>query len=210
MSDIVNPTTPVTLYCGENPAESEAISKVTDIDGLKRICVDSAASGTSDPTTVVQAGNAFFLTAGAVLTVASGTFYDVMIITGTTKEIHLKDVSVNVLKNAASGNTQFRLYEAPTTTANGSASTIFNSNRRKDGVVLPDFTAYVNPTVTALGTILLNYLTHNDWETYVAPSYTNTWEIVLKTNTKYLLRFFNNTNQGNEFTYLYWLFQDIL
>ena len=204
MSDLGDPTQNVSL----TNDDATLPVKIKTVDGENRLCVDTVAQ--DSPGSNVQLGNAFYLTAGAVLTVASGSFYDVMIITGTTKEIHLKDISVNVLKNAAGGNTQFRLYEAPTTTANGSASTIYNNNRRLEGTITPDFTAYIAPTVTSPGVILLNYLTHNDWETYVAPSYTNAWEFVLKTNTKYLLRFFNNTNQGNDFTYLYWLFQDTI
>lgn len=207
-ADIANPTTPVTLYCGENPAESEAISKVTDINGLKRVCVDSVASGTGDPNTVIHQGNAFFVTSGDIVTLGANTNLDMMIVTGTAKEIHLKDVSVNVLKNAASGNTQFILYESVVVSANGAAQTVFNNNRRSS--VTPDFSAYLNPTITSLGTKMLAYLTHNDWETYIAPSYTNEWEYILKTNSKYLLRIFNNTNQNNIFTYLYWLFQDAL
>ena len=187
------------------------IDVITDSSAVKRLAVDALSSGTGDPTSIVDAGNAFYVaSATGVVTVAAGASFDVMIITGTTKEIHLKDISVNVLKNSASGDTQFRLFEAPTTTANGTAATIFNNNRRKDGIVLPDFTAFTAPAVTATGTQLVNYLTHNDWETYIAPSYTNTWEWILKTNTKYILRLFNNTNQSNIFTYLYWLFQDTL
>ena len=142
------------------------------------------------------------------MTVSAGTNFDILIIVGTTLEIHLKDVSVNVLKNAAAGNTQFQLFEAVTVSANGTAATIFNNNRNSS--ITPGFSAYTTPTVTGTGTQLIGYLTHNDWETYVAPSYTNMWEIILKTNTKYMLRFFNNTNQSNVFTYLYWLFQDAL
>jgi hypothetical protein len=206
MADTNNKANDVTIW---NDAYDKNVSVVTD-GSIERLAVTATTTESGDAPSVIQTGNAFFLTAGAVITVAAGANYDVMIVTGVDKEIHLKDISVNVLKNAASGNTQFRLFEAITTSANGTASSIFNNNRIKQGVVLPDFTAFTNPTVTATGTLLINYLTHNDWETYVAPSYTNKWEIILKTNTKYLLRFFNNTNQANDFTYLYWLFQDDL
>jgi len=203
MADLTDRTQNVNI-CSDD--DTKKVDVITDSNTVNRLAVDSVSSGEAGD--VVQQGNAFYLTAGALLTVASGTNFDVLVITGTTKEIHLKDLSVNVLKNAASGTTQFRLYEAPTTSANGSAATIYNNNRRS--AITPDFTAFVGPTVTALGTVLINYLVHSDWETYIAPSYTNKWEIILKTNTKYLLRFFNNTNQGNDFTYLYWLFQDAL
>ena len=208
MADISNPTTPVTVYCGENPAESEAISKITDLALRKRMCVDSLPSGTGDPTSVIHAGNAFFITSAGIINLAANSNLDIMLVTGAAKEIHLKDISVNVLKNAASGNTQFILYEDITVSADGTAQTVFNNNRRS--VVTPDVSVYLNPTITGLGTTLITYLTHNDWETYVAPSYTNNWEIVLKPSSKYLLRVFNNTNQTNVFTYLYWLFQDEL
>lgn len=184
------------------------VDVVTTADTRNRLCVDTVIP--TDPATIVQTGNAFYLNSLTPLTVAAGSDFDVMIVTGTTKEIHLKDVSVNVLKNASGGNTQFQLFEAITTSANGTAAIILNNNRRLQGIINPNFTAFTTPTVTGTGTQLIGYLTHNDWETYVAPSYTNTWEYILKTDTKYLLRFFNNTNQSNTFTYLYWLYQDTI
>ena len=200
MGDISDKTQDVNIW---NDEYTKKVSVITD-GSIERLAVDSSGNTSS----AVQAGNAFFLTSGNPLTVASGTNYDVMIVTGTTKEIHLKDISVNVLKNAAAGNTQFQLFEGITVSANGTALTVFNNNRRSS--MAADFVSYHSPTVTGTGTQLLGYLTHNDWETYIAPSYTNTWEIILKTNAKYLLRFYNNTNQSNTFTYLYWLFQDAI
>lgn len=207
MSDINNKADDVSLW---NDTYDKNVAVITDQDNVNRLAVDTIGSGIGDASYMVHQGSAFFLTAGAVISVAANGNYDIMIVTGTTKEVHLKDISVNVLKNSAAGNTQFRLFEGITTSASGTSSTIFNNNRRKEGIVTPDFTAFVGPTITSTGTLLINYLTHNDWETYVAPSYTNKWEIILKTNTKYLLRIFNNTNQVNDFTYLYWLFQDTL
>lgn len=208
MSDTNNKADDITIW---NDAYDKNVDVITDGEAVNRLAVNSIGSGVGDPTSVVQSGNAFYIASSTgTIAVSANTNFDVLIVTGTAKEIHLKDVSVNVLKNAAAGDTQFRLFEAVTTSNNGTAATIFNSNRRKEGIVLPDFTAFTAPTITATGTQLVNYLTHNDWETYVAPSYTNTWEWILKTNTKYLLRLFNNTNQTNTFTYLYWLFQDSL
>jgi hypothetical protein len=189
-----------------NDDGSKIVNIVTTPDTLNRLCVET--NSPNDPASIVQAGNAFYLNSLSPLTVASGATYDVLIITGTTKEIHLKDVSVNVLKNAASGNTQYLFFGDVVTSNNGTSLTVFNNNRRS--AITPDFTAYHTPTITSTGTSLLGYLTHSDWETYVAPSYTNTWEYVLKTNAKYLLRFYNNTNQSNTFTFLYWLYQDAI
>jgi len=207
MGDISDKTQDVNIW---NDDYTKKVEVVTDGNAVNRLCVDAVDSGVGSPTSTVQFGNAFFLTSGSPITLAANSNFDIMIVTGTTKEVHLKDVSVNVLKNSASGNTQYNLYEGISVSANGAAATAYNSNRRKEGIVLPDFAAYVGPTITNLGTQLIGYLTHNDWETYVAPSYTNSWEIILKTNTKYLLRLFNNTNQANIFTYLYWLFQDTI
>ena len=203
MADLTDKTDDIAIW---NEGRTKAVDVITDGESVNRLAVNTILSAEAGDT--VQKGNAYYLTSGAVISVAGGANFDILIQTGTTKEIHLKDLSVNVLKNSATGNTQFRLYEATTVSANGSATTIFNNNRRSANT--PDFTAFTGPTVTGLGTILVNYLTHNDWETYIAPSYTNKWEWILKTNTKYLLRFFNNTNQTNDFTYLYWLFQDDL
>lgn len=204
MGDVLG-TQDVSLWSKD---ESKAVDVVTDSESKNRLCVDSNTTVLQDPAHIVQAGNAFYLNSVTPLTVSNGSNYDVLIVTGTTLEIHLKDVSVNVLKNAASGTTQFQLFEGVTTSNNGTALTIINNNRRSS--ITPDFTAFHTPTITNIGTQLLGYLTHNDWETYVAPSYTNTWEIILKTNTKYILRLYNNTNQNNIFTYLYWLYQDAL
>lgn len=89
MSDITNPTTPVTLYCGENPAESDALTYTAD-GAKRRLDISGSVVVTNDESpTKYQLKADFDATGDSV-----GTGADVTLYTFTGKGI-LDFVAVN-------------------------------------------------------------------------------------------------------------------
>jgi hypothetical protein len=161
------------------------------LDGRKSVAIPQDSN-------VIHEGNAYILTSAAVLSIAKDSNLDIMIQTGAN-EVHLRDITVNVNKTSASGQTYLTLFEGTTTSANGTALTARNANRNSANTSSCSF--FQGPTVTATGTPLYVYIVHTDWETYIAPSYTTPFELVLKPNTKYLIRLTNELLQTIQATY---------
>ena len=119
------------------------------------------------------------------LSVESVEDLDVLLITGAKEATIMPSA-------AANGVSQSFIYEAPTTSANGSAITIINKNRNFSAV-LPVLTAFSGPTVTGVGTQLANGLILGEVDKF-GEEITESG-FVLKPNTKYLLRV-DNTSGG--------------
>lgn len=208
MSDIDRPTTDASIFSADGIYSAGVTSE-------NRLKVDSKiseiGSGIEIPTIppehqAIHLGNAYSLTSGSVLTLIKQTNYDILISTHSTVILSLRDVSVNILRNASSGYVNLSLYGSITTSDNGSAITPFNNNRNSSNTCSSTFG--LQPTVTNLGTQLYSYLVHTDWETYVSPSYTTPFEIVLKKGTKYLLRITNNLQQSLDFTWFLFMYEE--
>lgn len=148
----------------------------------------------------VEQGKCYLATSTGLTTLNSSSNLDILFKTNAALDIHLKDMSVNMITNSSSGTAHFELYEGTTVSANGSSVSIYNCNRQSANVSA--VTMFTGPTVTATGTKLLTYLVHKDWETYIAPSYTNPFTLKLKTNTNYLMRFVNGYNQALTTTWI--------
>lgn len=86
----------------------------------------------------------------------------------------------------------FEMFEAPTTSADGTALPIFNNNR--NSATVPVMTAFSSPTVTATGTSIHRAQLTSGQRTGGSASRED--ELILKTATSYLLRF-TKTDAGS-------------
>lgn len=123
--------------------------------------------------------------------VANGANLDVLLVTGATVETH---ASWEVF---AGGQVRIYLYEAPTTSANGTALTIYNMKR--DSLNTPEALFYHTPTVSATGSVALvngRILPGGTSPTTrVGGGIRSGAEWILAPGTKYLLRV-TNTSGG--------------
>jgi hypothetical protein len=143
--------------------------------------------------------NHFFTHAGATFsnsdtaTVVQATFKDFLIITPAVSESHL----ITFHMTSTQANAEVVIYEAPTTTANGTALTLFNKNRKSSKVA--ETLLYKDPTVTvgSEGTQLAHDLIVGGKQSGGNDFSETGEEYVLAPSTKYLIRFNNNSNQDD-------------
>lgn len=187
------------------------IDSVLDGGGFRRLRVDANIAAVSpvgiseSETLAIRGGFAWSVASLAPVTVASNQTFDIHFKTGNATRIHLRDVSINVNKNNNSGIQKAALYGNSIVSANGTAQTTWNNDR---AIATPsDMGVFVQPTITNLGTKFYEYILHSDWETYLQPSYTTKFEIILKKDTSYILRITNNQNQAIEFTWFIFYYQ---
>jgi len=198
MADILNPTEDVTIW---NADGTKSVDVNTDKEALvhDQEAIDNLtilATGVEND--LVKRGLAWSYTPAGILTIAKQNNYDVLIKTGN-KVLTLRDMSVNVNKNAASGTTEAMLFENTTVSANGTE--VFPFNNKRNSILTFGNNIYTMPTITANGSKLIDYLVHSDWETYISPSYTTPYQIILKPNSNYLFRVYNNMQQSLDITF---------
>ena len=93
-----------------------------------------------------------------------------------------------VLKGQSTGAVVIELYEAPTTTANGTAVTVVNRDRNVVGTANTTL-VYHTPTVTAVGTKLVEkWMGNEGFKESIGGEQRGDSELILKANTKYLVR----------------------
>lgn len=208
MADINKPTDDVTIFA------SDGVNSA-DVTNENRLKVDSKISsidtGVEIPVLTpeheaIHIGKAYSLTSGSVLTLVKNTNYDILISTHASVKLSLRDVSVNVLRNSASGYVSMSLNAGVTTSSDGSSITPFNNDRNSSNTCSSSF--FLTPVITNLGTPLYSYMVHTDWETYVSPSYTTPYEIILKSGTKYVVRVTNNLQQDLQFTWFLFMYEE--
>jgi hypothetical protein len=120
--------------------------------------------------------------------IGNGSSRDILVITANNgKGIHCR------FNFATLGGT-YNLYESPTTTANGTAISVLNRNRTSSNVA--SLAAYSVPTVTAVGTLLATCLLGSTSRSSTADYLNSNEQMILKPNTKYLIRF-NSTSGSN-------------
>jgi hypothetical protein len=113
--------------------------------------------------------------------IGNGSTRDILIITANNgKAVHSR------FALATLGGT-YVLYEGATTSANGTAITILNRNRTSANT--PTVTAFFSPTVTTTGTQLAVAVLGSTSKATVDDVLNSDTELILKSNTKYLLRF---------------------
>lgn len=208
MADIFKPTEDVSIFSSDGATETHVTSE-------NRLKVDSKISeigtGVEFPTLspeheAIHIGKGYSLTSGSVLTLVKNTNYDILVSTHSSVFLSLRDVSVNVLRNSASGYVSMSLNANVTTSADGTQIYPFNNNRNSSNTCSSTF--FLQPTVTNIGTSLYSYMVHTDWETYVSPSYTTPYEIILKSSTKYVIRINNNLQQDLQFTWFLFMYEE--
>lgn len=102
---------------------------------------------------------------------------------------------------ATDGPIDFELFEAPTTTANGTLQTSLNRNRASSNT--SNISIYLGPTVTSNGTRLFinGVLADASFFSTVTSETTEPEEWILKSNTDYLIRLTNNASAGTATLY---------
>ena len=120
---------------------------------------------------------------------ANNTLDFLMIVPTTAVTIRCPHLVVEFVTDA---QVSVFLYEAPTTTANGTALTVYNRNRNSANTPLA--TVYSGPTVTAVGTLLDVELAGSGQK--VGGESRGGLEWILKSNTKYLIRRVIGTNSA--------------
>lgn len=123
---------------------------------------------------------------------ANGTAYDMLMVTSTAR-VHL------VIDATTLGGGNLAIYEDATTSANGTAITVFNRNR--SSATVGTATLFYTPTVTGTGT-LLGQLIMAGAGGKTASSLEGDFEIILKASSKYLFRF-NSTAGSNALSFIW-------
>jgi len=206
MADIVNPTEDATIWSADG---TKSVDVNTDKEALvhDQHAIDLLSTlATGVENDLIHKGKAWTFTPAGITTIAKQANLDILISVGAS-EITLRDMSVNVNKNASSGSTEAQLFAGATTSANGTEVYPWN-NRRSNTTETFTGHLYTGPTITGAGTKLIDYLVHSDWETYIAPSYTTPYEIILKANTKYIFRIYNNMQQAIDVTFFMFFYQE--
>lgn len=119
-----------------------------------------------------------FFTQNWITVSGAGTVFDFLFDAGAANFPHF------VFEFNAQTAFTFELYEAPTTTASGTALGVMNNNRNSSGT--PIMAAYSGPTVTVVGTLLCTDQVSAGFKE--GGHATRESEIILKAATKYLMR----------------------
>lgn len=118
--------------------------------------------------------------------IANGASYDHLLITDS-KDCHFRKVSVT----ATAAPIHAYVYEAPTTSANGSAASVINRNRQS--VTANTALLYEGPTVSATGTEIDYLLLAVAGKEGGGSQESFAEELVLNNATEYLIRVTNNS-----------------
>lgn len=178
----------------------------TSVTGAVTLSAGATVAAIDEVTNAIDLGKAWWATGNYAVLGASSTF-TILLTTPATPHVHLRDITVNIAKSGNTDPTLVRLWGSATTSANGTGVTTFNANRDLD--YASTVSVYTGPTITSTGTKLIEYVAHTDWETYVAPSYTSPFKIILKHSAKYLVQFYNTSNQPVNYTwFLFWMEKD--
>lgn len=140
---------------------------------------------------MMHEGNHYFIKTWLINTGAISTFDEFMFITPNSDiRIHAK-VSIQSDDDAT-----FDIYEAPTTTANGSAVPSINCDRNSSNTA--ELLPFASPTVTVDGTLIWSARTGGSGVTPIGGSsgvsLSTNYEIIAKANTKYMFRLTKNTS----------------
>ena len=141
------------------------------------------------PHSEIHEGNAFLYC--EVTDFSNGAVRDILIVTpNTTKWAHM------VLDVVSELEADLKIYEAPTASNNGTAVTEFNRNRNSATVN----TTVITHTPTIAGGSEGTLICQKHWGSGKANGgeSRNLTELVLKQNTKYLLRVTNATTSANQ------------
>lgn len=142
----------------------------------------------------INAGKAY--SHNMIHTLSNGqVFYHLIIVPNDAIKYHLK---YNI---DSTGPLTIELFEAPTTTANGTAALVYNRDRNSANT--SGLLVYHGPTVTADGTLLEG---HSIGASGGAKSGTTdaSDEMILKTNTKYVIKYTSKASQNDVSDAFFW------
>jgi len=145
----------------------------------------------------IHAGEGYTVTA-KFTGVANGASKDILLSNPAANFPHLRIYSVESEKAPAN----IILYEGATVSADGTALTIFNNNRGSSNTA--GMTAFHGPTITDIGTDIEHSFIAGSKQ--VGGSFSDfSYEWLLKANTKYIVRYTNNSGQTSEVNFkLFW------
>lgn len=155
--------------------QNKVITIVDNFGNLKTIGVLNSS---------VHAGTSFTYSGEAPITALSQVYFH-----GKTGNITSHLMEFFVKSDASPITVEF--FEAPILTSEGTSKTVIARNRQASNT--PLMSVFVNPTVTASGTILFVDKILGDKQTVTSEHLDGEW--ILKKNTSYLFKVTNNTNQ---------------
>lgn len=137
-----------------------------------------------------------FTSAPAALSSGASLNYRVVVgdLIPTTRTPHF------LIEVDATAETWIYLYEAPTTSANGTQQTVYNRNR--NSVTVPNATIWLGPTVTADGNLLSTWIVGAGKKTGGGSRESLEWD--LKANTVYLIRITAKATGDNVCSRMIW------
>lgn len=170
----INNIAPVT---GRVITENDTLVSVIDVFGNVKV-IDVANSSVHD-------GTAYTYTGTAQVQASSSVYF-----MGKSGGVTAHLMGFFVKSDASPVKVEF--FESPTTTADGTAQSAVARNRQSTATATMQ--VFVNPTVTASGTLLMTDRVLGDKQTVSDNHLDGEW--LLKKNTSYLFRLTNETNQA--------------
>lgn len=140
-------------------------------------------------------GDSYFVAGAGQLAATTGA-YRFLFIVGS-KAAHLSTFFFRLEK----GNVNINFYEAPTTSANGTALSVKNRNRLKQATKVNQTLAFHTPTYSALGEVLIPIQVPKTGSgANVSPALAGSEGWILKPNTKYIFELLNIDNSTCNFS----------
>jgi len=139
----------------------------------------------------IHQGNHYLV--GRTIDLTNSQVFDILLVTpNTTKWSHFIEAF------ASEAESNVKLYEGTTTSADGTSIPSFNNNRNSANTAA--MLVYHTPTITGIGT-LLTEKNMGAGKAQGGSLSRGDKELILKQNTKYLVRITNNTTSNNWFNY---------
>lgn len=160
-------------------------------DGTEQLTVEDGAAETIDfAHAKIHEGNGYIVSK-LFLSVADDSYADLHIMTGSTKETHM------LMEISAVRKSYISLYRGTTYSNIGTTVAVFNSDDSSSNTTASS--VYSSPTVTTLGTLLLQDLIPAGTNSKTVGGVSNTRaERILRTSTDYLLRVQNVSNNTSD------------
>lgn len=186
MADLTDKTDDIAIW---NEGRTKAVTVSTD-GAKERLDVSTK----DDLDVAITNGNAY--SHADIHTLGNNvTYYHLLIVPNTATRIRF---SFNI---ASTGPVKVQFYEAPTTTANGTAAD--EINRDRNSVNVASMTMFQDPTVTVDGTLLQEFSLGATGGAKAGATETRVW--VLKQNTKYLVKLISGQASNEISTELFWV-----
>ena len=189
MADLTDKTDDIAIW---NEGRTKAVDVITDAAAVNRLAVEGIVK--DEVVSNIDAGKAYSHNMTHTLG-NNETFYHLLVTPNTATRIHLR------FSHSSTGPIEISFWEAPTTTANGSAADEFNRNRNVATASV--LTLFHAPTVTSIGTtMLVEYSIGASGGAKAGVSESD--EFVLKQNTKYVFRYISGQANNEVSEEMFW------